>query len=147
MTLITRKFRKNLTLFCRKNWENILTYFDTFQLKFLDFGQKTADFTRFLKNWKKNKICQNRKFGSFFFFVVLFTFVSNKFGYSTLLNNHVFKYVSYPWSLFGEEPFPTCGSNFQRNGMTLPVTVHMWCLFLSSQPYVWWPTRYWKWHR
>ena len=42
--------------FCRKV---LGKYFDSFskifQQKLLDFGQKTADFTRFWKNWTKNR--------------------------------------------------------------------------------------------
>ena len=51
ITKNTQILKKNLSFFAEKFWENILTYF---QPKYLDFGQKTADFTRFLKNYSKN---------------------------------------------------------------------------------------------
>ena len=45
------KKKKNQTFLAEKNWENVLTYFQTFSAKpFLDCGQKMADFTRFWKN-------------------------------------------------------------------------------------------------
>ena len=43
MTLKHKNFEKKLTFFAEKFWENILTYFKNFQLKFLDFVQKMAD--------------------------------------------------------------------------------------------------------
>ena len=42
-----KKKKKIEGFFAEKFWENVLTYF---QLKFLDFGQKPADCTRFYKN-------------------------------------------------------------------------------------------------
>ena len=55
MTLKTQTFwGKNLTFFAEKFWENILTYFQKFSAKILDFGQKKkkkpAHFTRFWKS-------------------------------------------------------------------------------------------------
>ena len=54
MTLKTQKFFKNLTILQKKFWGTILI-FKNFKLKYLDFGQKMADFTRFWKNLKKKK--------------------------------------------------------------------------------------------
>ena len=64
MTLKTQIFRKKSDISCRK----ILgKYFDLFSKIFskifLDFGQNTADFTRFWKNLEKKKICQNGNLG------------------------------------------------------------------------------------
>ena len=67
---------KNLTVFEEKFRENILT---NFQLKFLDFGQKRADFTTFWKNLKTKKSAKTKSgsvapvkhgffFGFYFFF-------------------------------------------------------------------------------
>ena len=67
MTPKTPKFqknkKKNRNFFCRKNFRKTFGLsFKNIQLKYLDFGQKTADFTRFWKNFFL-KICQNGKFG------------------------------------------------------------------------------------
>ena len=56
MTLKTQKFRGKIWYFWEINYEEtIFTYFQKFSVKIFRFGQKPADFTRFLKNLKKKK--------------------------------------------------------------------------------------------
>ena len=57
-----KKKKKNQTFFVNKFLENILT-FKNFQPKFLDFGQRMADFTRFWKNFGEKKSAKMGKFG------------------------------------------------------------------------------------
>ena len=45
-----KKQNKKLTFFAEKFGKIFWLIFKNFQLKFLDFGQKMADFTRFWKN-------------------------------------------------------------------------------------------------
>ena len=52
------KISKKSDIFCRILEKYFLLIFDNFQLKFLDFGQKTADFGNI---WKK--ICQKENLG------------------------------------------------------------------------------------
>ena len=44
------KISKKIDTFAEKFWENILTYFQKFQQKFLDFDQKNGSFYKILEN-------------------------------------------------------------------------------------------------
>ena len=61
----TQKILRKLWYSVQKNFGKIFRLiFKKFQPKLSDLGQKTADFTRFWKKFKKNNFLPKRKFGS-----------------------------------------------------------------------------------